>query len=268
MPTSVVFVDAFTDTVFRGNPAAVCVLDAPRPAGWMQALAAELNLAATAFSEPRADGFGLRWFSPTAELALCGHGTLASAHVLWETGRLAAEAPARFATASGTLTAERQDGWIVLDLPAEPAVAATAPPGLLESLGVGARWVGRNRLDYVVEVDDETAVTALAPDLRALTAVDTRGVIVTARASTPGVDFVSRFFAPRVGIPEDAVTGSAHCCLAPFWAARLGRTTLTARQLSARTGVLRTALAGDRVRLGGRAVTVLRGELLAAQPSR
>ena len=261
MPTSVVFVDAFADTVFRGNPAAVCVLDAPRPAGWMQQLAAELNLAATAFSEPRADGFGLRWFSPTAELALCGHGTLAAAHALWETARLAATTAALFATRSGPLSAAARDGWIALDMPADVAAATSPPVGLLDALGVKARWVGRNRLDYVVEVDDEATVRALAPDLVALATVDTRGVSVTARASTPGVDFVSRFFAPRAGIPEDSVTGSAHCCLAPLWAARLGRSQLTARQLSARGGLVRAEVAADRVVLSGRAVTVLRGEL-------
>jgi PhzF family phenazine biosynthesis protein len=254
-------VDAFADAPFRGNPAAVCLLHAARPAAFMQALAAELNLPATAFVHRAGDGFAVRWFSPAAELALCGHGTLASAHALWETGRLAPTAAARFATRSGELSATRGDGWIALDLPAEPATAVAPPAGLLEALGVQARWVGRNRLDYVVEVADEAAVRAVAPDLVALGAIETRGVIVTARASTAGVDFVSRFFAPRVGIPEDAVTGSAHCCLAPLWSARLGAPRLTGGQVSARGGIVRTELAGDRVVLSGQAVTVLRGEL-------
>jgi predicted PhzF superfamily epimerase YddE/YHI9 len=255
-------VDAFADAPFRGNPAAVCLLDAPRPDRFMLALAAELNLPATAFVLDAGDAFAVRWFSPAMELALCGHGTLASAHALWETGRLAPTAAARFATQqSGELSATRGDGWIALDLPAEPATAVAPPAGLLEALGVQARWVGRNRLDYVVEVADEAAVRAAAPDLVALGAIETRGVIVTSRASTAGVDFVSRFFAPRVGIPEDAVTGSAHCCLAPLWSARLGAPRLTGGQVSARGGIVRAELAGDRVVLSGQAVTVLRGEL-------
>jgi PhzF family phenazine biosynthesis protein len=261
VPTPLLHVDAFTATPFHGNPAGVCLLEAARPADWMQAVAAELNLPATAFVHADDAGFALRWFSPAAELALCGHGTLASAHALWDTGRLAPSAAATFTTRSGRLSAVRRDGWIALDLPAELAAATTAPAGLLDALGTKARWVGRNRLDYVIEVDDETTVRALAPDLLALGAVDARGVIVTARASTADFDFVSRFFAPRVGIPEDPATGSAHCALAPFWAARLGRTALTGLQVSARTGVLRAEVAGDRVVLAGQAVTVLRGEL-------
>jgi predicted PhzF superfamily epimerase YddE/YHI9 len=203
----------------------------------------------------------VRWFSPTAELTLCGHGTLAAAHALWETTRLSRGAAARFTTRSGVLSAAWRDGWIAIDLPAEVATVAAPPVGLLDALGAKARWVGRNRLDYVVEVDDEAAVRALAPDLDALATFDTRGVIVTARAASAGVDFVSRFFAPRVGIAEDAVTGSAHCCLAPLWAARLGTSTLTGRQLSARGGVVRASVQADRVVLSGQALTVLRGEL-------
>ena len=261
MSTPLLHVDAFTATPFHGNPAAVCVLDGERATDWMQSLAAELNLPATAFVRAESDGFALRWFSPSAELVLCGHGTLASAHALWETGRLAPAATARFTTKSGLLSAASRDGWIALDLPAEPPRAAAPPAGLLAAVGVKPRWVGRNRLDYVLELDHEAAVRAACPDLRALAAVDTRGVIVTAPASTPGFDFVSRFFAPRVGIPEDSVTGSAHCCLVPLWAERLGAPRLTALQVSARTGILRAEILGDRVALSGQAVTVLRGEL-------
>lgn len=261
MPVPLLHVDAFAATPFHGNPAAVCLLDAEPPLEWMQAVAAELNLPATAFVRAAGGAFAVRWFSPAAELAFCGHGTLASAHALWETGRLAPAAPARFETRSGTLAAERRDGWITLDLPAEPARAAPAPAAALEALGVKARWTGRNRLDLVVEVDDETAVRAVAPDFRALAAIDVRGTIVTARASTPGADFVSRFFAPRVGIPEDAVTGSAHCCLAPLWAERLGRSRLTGLQVGSRGGVVRTEVLDARVALSGQTVTVLRGEL-------
>ncbi len=261
MPTPVLHVDAFAATPFSGNPAAVCLLDGARSTEWMQALAAELSLPASVFVEAAPDGFGVRWFSPTAELTLCGHGTLAAAHALWETARLPPAAAARFATRSGILSATARDGWIALDLPAEVATATSPPPGLVGALGAKARWVGRNRLDYVVEVEDEAAVSALAPALGALAAIETRGVIVTARASTPGLDFVSRFFAPRLGIPEDSVTGSAHCCLAPLWASRLGTSHLTARQLSARGGLVRASVQGDRVTLSGQAVTVLRGEL-------
>jgi PhzF family phenazine biosynthesis protein len=266
--TTLLHVDAFADAPFRGNPAAVCLLDDDDSAPFMQALAAELALPATAFVRHARDGFALRWFSPLAELALCGHGTLAAAHALWETGRLAASATARFSTQSGVLSAVRRDAWISLELPSEPATAAAVPVGLLDSLGVKARFTARNRLDYLVEVEDEAAVRALEPDLRALAAVDTRGVIVTAAATTPGFDFVSRFFAPRVGIPEDAVTGSAHCCLAPLWAGRLGRRTVTGFQLSARGGIVRAEVAEERVRLSGQALTVFRGELCLPQPSR
>ena len=263
MPVPVLHVDAFADAAFRGNPAAVCLLDRARPVEWMQALAAELGLPATVFVEGAREPFGLRWFSPAVELTLCGHGTLAAAHVLWETARLARAASARFATRGGPLSAVSREGWIALDMPAEIATASASPPGLLDALGVKARWVGRNRLDYVVELEDEAAVQSVAPDLAALARVDTRGVIVTAAASTPGIDFVSRFFAPRAGIPEDAVTGSAHCCLAPLWAARLGTSRLSARQLSPRGGLVRVeVVARDRVVLSGQAVTVLRGELV------
>ena len=261
MPTPLLHVDAFADAPFTGNPAAVCLLDRARSADWMQALAAELNQPATVFVVAGGDGFAVRWFSPTAELTLCGHGTLAAAHALWDTARLSRAAAARFTTRSGVLSAAWREGWIAIDLPAEVATAASPPVGLLDALGAKARWVGRNRLDYVVELDDEAAVRALAPDLGALAAFDTRGVIVTARAASAGADFVSRFFAPRVGIPEDAVTGSAHCCLGPLWAARLGTPALTGRQLSARGGVVRASVQADRVVLSGQAVTVLRGEL-------
>lgn len=262
MPVPLVQVDAFTDVPYRGNPAAVCVLSTPRDAAWMQAVAAEMNLAETAFLEPRADGFGLRWFTPTVEVDLCGHATLASAHALWEGGALRPEAPARFHTRSGWLTCERRDGWIEMDFPSEPASAGDAPPGLAAALCVAPRWVGRNRFDYLVEVDSAAAVRALAPDLAALVAVECRGVIVTAPADTPGHDFVSRFFAPRAGVPEDPVTGSAHCCLGPFWSERLGKPEVVGYQASARGGVVRVRPRGPRVTLAGQAVTVLRGHLV------
>ncbi|HEV8616847.1 MAG TPA: PhzF family phenazine biosynthesis protein [Methylomirabilota bacterium] len=261
MGVPIVQVDAFTDTPFRGNPAAVCVLETGRPAAWMQDVAREMNLPETAFVEPGADGFGLRWFTPAVEVDLCGHATLASAHVLWETERLPPSAQARFHTRSGVLTAERCASWIELDFPATPAAPVEAPAGLVAALGVTPKSVGRSAFDYLVEVDSEQTVRGLAPDLRALVRIDTRGVIVTAAADAAGHDFVSRFFAPRAGIDEDPVTGSAHCCLAPFWSARLQRREMTGYQASARGGVVRVRIEGTRVKLGGQAVTVLRGEL-------
>jgi PhzF family phenazine biosynthesis protein len=253
-------VDAFTAVPFKGNPAAVCLLDREVDEDWMQAVAAEMNLSETAFLRRDGDGFGLRWFTPAVEVDLCGHATLASAHALWEEGEVAAGQPIRFATRSGVLTASSRGGGIELDFPATPPQAAEAPPGLLEALGVEARWVGRSRFDYLVEVGSEQAVRELAPDLGRLRAVQTRGVMVTA-AGSPPFDLVSRYFAPAAGVDEDPVTGSAHCCLAPFWSDRLGKGELLAYQASRRGGVVSTRLAGDRVALGGQAVTVLRGEL-------
>jgi len=262
MGLAIVQVDAFTDTPFRGNPAAVCVLPAPRDASWMQAVAREMNLSATAFLHPADDGFALRWFTPAIELALCGHATLAAAHVLWQEAHLEPGRQARFQTKSGLLTADRRGDWIELDFPAKREEPAAAPAGLAEALGVAPKHVGKNQFDYLVEVDSEETVRGLAPDHAALARFPVRGVIVTSRASTPGFDFVSRFFAPGSGITEDPVTGSSHCALGPYWATRLGKTELVAYQASPRGGVVRVRLAGDRVKLGGQAVTVLRGELV------
>ena len=255
-------VDAFADRPFAGNPAAVCVLPGPRDEGWMQLVAREMNLAETAFLVRRTDGYDLRWFTPVSEVDLCGHATLASAHVLWDEGHLAPDAQARFHTRSGLLTAARSDGLIWLDFPATPAVTAPAPPELERGLGVRLRFVGRTPFDYLVEVDSEATVRELAPDVTLLARLPVRGVIVTAASATTGREFVSRFFAPAVGVPEDPVTGSAHCALAPFWGARLGRTELSGYQASARGGLVRVRLVGDRVQLGGQAVSVLRGALL------
>jgi len=255
-------VDAFTDVPFRGNPAGVCLLDRAREAGWMQAVGAEMNVAETAFLLPEGDAYRLRWFTPTTEVDLCGHATLAAAHVLWETGRLASAAPARFDTKSGRLTADRRGGWIDMDFPAEPAQPAAPPPGLLAALAVTAKWTGRNRFDWLVEVDDAETVRRLRPDLAALRRIDTRGVMVTAASDSGDADFVSRFFAPAVGIDEDPATGSSHCCLAPYWAARLGKQEMIGSQLSPRGGLVRARTTGSRVVLGGQAVIVLRGELL------
>jgi PhzF family phenazine biosynthesis protein len=251
-------IDAFTAQAFRGNPAAVCLLDAERDEQWMQNAAAEMNLSATAFLLPRHDGHALRWFTPAAEVALCGHATLASMHALYEEQGVES---ARFHTKSGVLAAERSGGWIELDFPAKDAQPSDAPEGLLASLGVReARFVGRNQFDYVIELASEDEVRAVRPDHALLRTIPARGVIVTSRGSE--YDFVSRFFAPAVGIDEDPVTGSAHCALTPYWAAKLGKDTMTAYQASKRGGVVRVRLEGDRVKLIGQAVTVLRGELV------
>lgn len=263
MPTRIVQVDAFTDRPFAGNPAAVCVLAEPRPERWMQDVAREMNLSETAFVVPAAEAFRLRWFTPTTEVDLCGHATLASAHVLWEDGHLRAGSAARFLTRSGLLTAERSSGWIWLDFPALSPTPAPADAALLQALGVDtARFTGASRHDTLVELGSAETVRGLRPDIGALARIATRGVIVTARSDDADHEFVSRFFAPRVGVPEDPVTGSAHCVLAPYWAERLGRSELTGYQASERGGTVRVRLQGDRVRLGGRAVTVMRGELV------
>ncbi|HJU87340.1 MAG TPA: PhzF family phenazine biosynthesis protein [Gemmatimonadota bacterium] len=264
IPISVV--DAFSDTPFRGNPAGVCLPPEDADPAWMQAVAAEVNLAETAFLFPRSRGeYDLRWFTPLVEVDLCGHATLASAHRLWEVG-LADDGPIRFHTRSGILTASRARAEIELDFPSAPAHEIPPPAGLAEALRASFGWTGENALgDLLVEMPDDTAVRTLEPDFAALAKLPARGVIATAAAERRfdvGHDFVSRFFAPGVGIDEDPVTGSAHCALAPFWAARLGRTELVGWQASARGGIVRTRVEGDRVALGGRAVTVWTGELL------
>jgi predicted PhzF superfamily epimerase YddE/YHI9 len=260
-------VDAFTAEPFAGNPAAVCLLEDDADPGWMQRVAAEMNLSETAFLRPgaEADRYGLRWFTPAVEVELCGHATLASAHVLFTEGLAEAGRELRFDTASGPLAARRdRDGAIWLDFPATPATPVDPPAGLVEALGGGAaRWVGRGRFDYLVELADEQAVRDLAPDVRRLEGLGPRGVIVTAAGDgSGGHDFVSRYFAPAAGIDEDPVTGSAHCTLGPFWAERLGRSELTGFQASARGGLVQVHPRGDRVLLGGQAVTVLRGQLV------
>ena len=257
-------VDAFTAEPFRGNPAAVCILDAPRDGDWMAAVAREMNLSETAFLERRDEGWRLRWFTPAVEVDLCGHATLASAHVLWELELAAANETLRFHTRSGVLTARRAGDLIVLDFPAEPATTVPWVVPLLEALQVAAPVAfARNRVDYLVEVADAAQVRALRPDMARLATVPTRGVIVTARSDTDEFDFVSRWFGPRSGVDEDPVTGSAHCCLGPWWAERLGRNELRGVQLSAHTGVVGVRVLDERVELTGHAVTVLRGELVA-----
>lgn len=258
-------VDAFTAVPFAGNPAAVCLLDPPRDEAWLQAVAAEMNLAETAFLWRRGDGFALRWFTPTVEVPLCGHATLASAHALWESGELSAATVARFHTASGELRAWRDGDWIGLDFPARPPIAGEVPVAVREALGAAPVAATTNLTCHLVELDSEAAVRALAPDLRALAAAaPDKGVVVTARAAPP-YDVVSRFFAPAHGIDEDPVTGSAHCALGAYWATRLGRRELCCFQASRRGGTVRVVVepTPGRVHLLGQAVTVLRGELTA-----
>jgi PhzF family phenazine biosynthesis protein len=255
-------VDAFTDKPFAGNPAAICILPEPRDDRWMQDVAREMNLSETAFLFKQTDGFNLRWFTPAIEVDLCGHATLASAHVLWEEGHLKPKEQARFHTRSGLLTAKRQGDWIELDFPAEPEEPTTAPPDLGRALGATMKHVGKNRFDYLVEVDSEEIVRKMRPDFTFLATLGVRGVMVTSRSASREYDFVSRFFAPGAGINEDPVTGSAHCCLGPFWKKRLGKDEFMAYQASARGGVVRVRVGDKRVYLGGQAVTVLRGELI------
>ncbi|HEX8139445.1 MAG TPA: PhzF family phenazine biosynthesis protein [Pyrinomonadaceae bacterium] len=263
MGVTIIQVDAFTDRAFAGNPAAVCLLPAPAEELWMQQVASEMNLSETAFLVRREDGFNLRWFTPSVEVALCGHATLASAHVLWETGQLKADEEARFHTKSGLLVARRKGEWIELDFPATPPVPAPAPDGLAQALRVEPRYVGRSRFDYLIEVESEEVLRAMEPDFTRLRSLGVRGVIVTSLSNSPTFDFVARFFAPGSGIDEDPVTGSAYCCVGPFWAERLGRKELTAYQASRRGGMVGVRLDGDRAHLSGKAVTVLRGELLS-----
>jgi PhzF family phenazine biosynthesis protein len=263
MPLPLYQVDAFTDKPFGGNPAAVCLLEGPRHAAWMQQVGMEMNLSETAFIYPENNGYRLRWFTPSVEVDLCGHATLASAHVLWESGRLKPGEQARFHTRSGLLTADRHPDGIELDFPANPAEPSSLPAGLAEALGVVPSFVGKSRFDYLLAVDSEATVRRLTPDFAALAKLPVRGVIVTARATTPEFDFVSRFFAPACGITEDPVTGSSHCCLAPFWRERIGKDVMRGCQVSARGGVIGVHVIGERVRLRGQAVTVSRGELLA-----
>jgi PhzF family phenazine biosynthesis protein len=270
MSIRIVQVDAFTDRAFGGNPAAICVLPQAPSDQWMRDVAREMNLSETAFLVRRHDGhnghdgYNLRWFTPAVEVDLCGHATVAAAHVLWQDGHLAEGAQARFHTRSGLLTADRRGDWIELDFPAKIAIPAEAPTDLLPALGLSeAAFVGKNAFDYLVEVDSEAAVRALSPDYSALRRLPVRGVIVTARAATPAFDFVSRFFAPGAGVDEDPVTGSAHTALGPYWARVLGKSEFLAYQASARGGVVKVRVAGDRVLLGGQAITVMTGELVA-----
>jgi predicted PhzF superfamily epimerase YddE/YHI9 len=254
-------VDAFTSRPFAGNPAAICPMPAPAQEDWMQSVAAEMKHAETAFIWPIDGGFQLRWFTPTVEVDLCGHATLAAAHALWSTSIFAVGESISFATRSGWLTASRSGGCIALDFPAEPAELSPLTDLCEEVLGGTPVWLGWNRLDWLAELRSENEVRAFVPNFEKIAAMGLRGLMITARSAGSDYDFVSRFFAPQAGVPEDSVTGSAHCCLGPYWACRLGRSELVGYQASQRGGTVGVRVKGDRVELIGQAVTVLEGSL-------
>ena len=257
-------VDAFSDQPFKGNPAAVCLMNADKDASWMQAVANEMNLSETAFLRPENDGYRLRWFTPKTEVKLCGHATLASAHILYEQGVLPRNVTARFYTASGLLTASCADdgGLVELNFPASQVALCEAPAGLIEALGINPVFIGRSDDDFLIEVASDEEVRKISPDFVRLLRVECRGIIVTALSASPEYDFISRFFAPAVGINEDPVTGSAHCRLVPYWQNKLGKNRFVAYQASQRGGILHLTAAGDRIRIGGKAVTIFKGELV------
>ena len=254
-------VDAFTQQPFSGNPAAVCLLKSAADVAWMQHLAAEMNLAETAFVFPDADRFQLRWFTPTVEVDLCGHATLATSHILWETGQVGEKDPCVFDSKSGELRAQRIADQIQLDFPISPVSEKAAPAGLLQALSVPVQFVGMSQFDYLVEVDSVATLRSIKPDMQGLINLGSRGVIVTCRDETGEFDFVSRFFAPAVGVDEDPVTGSAHCALSHYWMKKLQKNCLNAWQASPRGGGMQVSVEGDRVKLLGQAITIFRGEL-------
>ncbi|MBD2773691.1 PhzF family phenazine biosynthesis protein [Iningainema tapete] len=255
-------VDAFTNKPFSGNPAAVCVLTEQKSSDWMLNVAQEMNLSETAFLVKQEDGFNLRWFTPAVEVPLCGHATLASAHVLWTEGHLSPEEVARFHTKSGLLIAKKQGEWIELDFPVNHSEETNAPVELTQALGVPVKTVMKNSLGYLVEVESEDVVRKIQPNFQQLLALS-EVIVTSSTAKGSEYDFISRFFAPGLGVNEDPVTGAAHCCLAPFWRDRLGKDEFLAYQASSRGGIIKVRYNGDaRVYLSGQAVTVLQGELL------
>ena len=260
-------VDAFSETPFKGNPAGVCVLDHPPADSWMQNIAMEMNSSETAFVIQQAEGFGLRWFTPKTEVSLCGHATLATAHILWEQAILPLEEEARFHTLSGVLVARRIHDWIEMDFPVRRVREVEAQPDINRVLGVSPCFTGRRESpkgnSYLIEVEAEETVVNLQPDFPAFASTDARTAIVTCRSAHRDYDFVSRFFAPAIGINEDPVTGSAHCYLAPYWAEKLGKSDLIGFQASRRSGLVGCRLDGETVHLRGKAVTVIKGQVLS-----
>ena len=267
--TPIYQVDSFTAEPFHGNPAGVCPLREDADPSWMQAVAAEMNLSETAFVKRRANSdFSIRWFTPTVEVPLCGHATLASAHILWEQKLVPRERPITFHGQEGLLTAHREADWICLDFPALPVEESAAPVGLSDALHRRPVSIHRNRFGtYLVELDSEKAIRELRPDFGGLRDSACDACIATARSDSGSYDFVSRFFAPGMGIDEDPVTGAAHCSLGPYWAERLGKSELVGHQVSKRGGVVRVRVHRDRVDLLGQALTVMRGEMLQGEPT-
>lgn len=260
-------VNAFADRPFTGNPAAVCILPSYPSDQWLQNVAAEMNLSETSFIVPtdEANRFHLRWFTPTTEVDLCGHATLAAAHTLIEQNLITTDSAIRFQTRSGELRCSRSGQRITLDFPLTPTeenVDGSTKAALLAALGLAEALVMRTKLDMVAVVNHASIVKSLRPNFSLLESIETRGVAVTAASQTAGIDFVSRFFAPRFGINEDPVTGSAHCCLAPYWGERLRKTSVVGYQASARGGTVYCEIASDRVLLTGSAVTIWEGRLL------
>ncbi len=262
MPHKLYQVDAFTEVPFKGNPAAVCLLGGPEPTAWMQSLAMEMNLSETAFLLPEEQGWRLRWFTPATEVRLCGHATLASAMVLFSIQPELREGALQFQTLSGELQAHWLDGKVALDFPAMIPEPTAIDPMLESALGISLRSAAYSGDYFLYEAEDAAAVRSCTPDFAALAGCPTPEVIVTARSDDPAFDFISRFFAPRLGIHEDPVTGSAHCLLAPYWAEKLQKTSFRAFQASARGGVLQVQLKRDRVELIGDASFVFEGDLL------
>lgn len=260
MTTFLYVVDAFAAAPFTGNPAAVCILDAPAEEGWMQSVAREMNLAETAFLSPIEGGYWLRWFTPALEVDLCGHATLASAFALWNQCRISESEDARFHTRSGWLTCRKRDDWIEMDFPALTIEPCPVPDTMGEALGFSPSRMFRSSMDFLVEVPDEEALRGLSVNLNTLAKLPVRGVIVTCKSQTAGYDFISRFFAPAVGVNEDPVTGSAHCALAPYWGPQLQKSQMKAYQASERGGVVHVELHGNRVLLRGQAVMMSRIE--------
>ena len=255
-------VNAFTRSDEGGNPAAVCLPEEPVADKSMQEIAAEFGLSETAFVEKKHGFYGLRWFTPEIEVDLCGHATLAAASVLWEQSIAYSESLIEFETKSGMLSAMKKDGLILMDFPMEAAVPSECPQELVNALGVEPIYTGRNRFDFIVEVESENVLRKISPDYDLLSKLETRGVIVTSNSESKSFDFVSRFFAPRAGIPEDPVTGSAHCCLAPYWSGKLNKKSMTGFQASERGGTVHVELKENRVLLGGEAVTLSSGKLM------
>jgi len=263
MKTPIYQVDAFTSKPFCGNPAAVCILSEEPSDSWKQSIAAEMNLSETAFIRRGNKDFSIRWFTPTIEVPLCGHATLASAHILWQEKHVPQDEPITFQSKSGILTANLEGEWICLNFPAYPVEKVAVPSGLEDALGCKVRSVYQNSQRYfLVELNSEQTVRKLSPDFNLLGQGKYGGVIVTAQSGSDSCDFVSRFFAPDFGIDEDPVTGSAHCCLCPFWTKRFGETELIGHQVSKRGGVVKVRLQGDRVAILGQAITTLKGEIV------